>query len=58
MAHETNVPYLNHENIDEYFMSLAEEIDSAGIGFHQILIVGGAAIALKYKCSIQPCRAL
>ncbi len=51
MAHETNVPYLNHENIDEYFMSLAEEIDSAGIGFHQILVVGGAAIALKYKHS-------
>ena len=49
MAHETDIPYLNSDNIDQYFESLAEEIKKAGIGTHRILVVGGAAIALKYR---------
>lgn len=49
MAHETNVPYLNSDNINQYFEELAEEIESAGIGTHRMLVVGGAAIALKFR---------
>ena len=40
--------YLNEENIDTYLVRLAEEIEHAGIGPHQVLIVGGAAMALKF----------
>ena len=36
------------ENINEYFRILAVEIHKAGIGRHKILVVGGAAMALKY----------
>lgn len=49
MTHKTSIPYLDQNNINEYFEYLAEEIESAGIGVHRILVVGGAAIALKYK---------
>lgn len=46
--HSTSEEYLNEENIELYLHSLAEEIKRAGIGQHQLLIVGGAAMALKY----------
>ncbi len=48
MAHLADEEYLNRENIDEYMNALAESIVEAGIGKHKILIVGGAAMALKY----------
>ena len=48
MGHETDIPYLNRENINIFFESLACEIEKAEIGPHSILVVGGAAIALKY----------
>lgn len=48
MAHSTTEEYLNRDNIDEYFQLLAEEIKESGIGEHRILVVGGAAMALKY----------
>ena len=48
MAHLLEEEYLYRENIDEYLASLAESIEEAGIGRHKILIVGGAAMALKY----------
>ena len=48
MAHLVNEEYLYKENIDEYLEALASKILDAGIGKHQILIVGGAAMALKY----------
>ncbi len=48
MAHLVNEEYLYRENIDEYFDCLAKNIDEAGIGKHKILVVGGAAMALKY----------
>ena len=40
--------YLNEKNIDTYLHRLAEVIEHAGIGPHQVLIVGGAAMALKF----------
>lgn len=49
MAHETKIPFLNRDNITEYFESLSKEIEIAGIGMHSILVVGGAAIALKHR---------
>ena len=48
MAHQTTEEYLNRENMEEYFRELALEIKEAGIGRQQILVVGGAAMALKY----------
>jgi hypothetical protein len=48
MAHQASEEYLYGENIDEYFEALAREIKKAGIGRHKILVVGGAAMALKY----------
>lgn len=48
MGHLVEEEYLYRENIDEYFESLAEKIKEAGIGIHRILVVGGAAMALKY----------
>ena len=45
MAHLVNEEYLYKENIDEYLEALASKILDAGIGKHQILIVGGAAMA-------------
>ena len=48
MGHSTTEEYLNRENIEEYFQLLAETIEKANIGEHQILVVGGAAMALKY----------
>ena len=49
MAHSVNKEYLYRENIDEYFEALAKEINKKGIGQHRILVVGGAAMALKYQ---------
>lgn len=49
MAHITDEEYLSDENIDEYLNALAIEINIAGIGNHKVLIVGGAAMALKYR---------
>ena len=48
MAHQVSEEYLYGENINEYFRILAVEIHKAGIGRHKILVVGGAAMALKY----------
>lgn len=49
MAHSVEIPYLNKENIDLYLKELANEISKAEIGKHSILVVGGAAMALKYE---------
>ena len=49
MPHLTNQEYLNSQNIDEYFHHLADEIKNAGLGEHHILVVGGAAMALKFR---------
>ncbi len=48
MAHLFKEEYLYRENIDKYFEALAGKIKEAGIGTHRILVVGGAAMALKY----------
>ena len=48
MAHLVEEEYLYGENIDKYFEVLANKIKDAGIGIHRILVVGGAAMALKY----------
>lgn len=49
MGHLIEIPYLDKENIEIYLNDLAKEIEKAGIGRHTILIVGGAAMALKYE---------
>lgn len=49
MAHQTNIPYLDKKQIDLYFEVLADKILAAAIGKHKILIVGGAALAVKYE---------
>ena len=49
MAHAVEIPYLDKENIEIYLNELAVEIENAKIGKHVILIVGGAAMALKYE---------
>lgn len=49
MGHQVSEEYLNRENIDEYFDALSVKIREAGIGKHKILVVGGAAMALKYQ---------
>ena len=49
MAHSTDIPYLDKENIEKYLDELALEIERAKIGRHSILVVGGAAMALKYE---------
>ena len=49
MAHIASEEYLQRENIDEYLKELAERIAELDIGKHKILIVGGAAMALKYR---------
>lgn len=43
-----NEEYLNKNNIDEYFTALAKKVNEMGIGHHRILVVGGAAMAIKY----------
>lgn len=49
MAHSVEIPYLDKVNIEIYLNDLAVEIEKANIGKHSILIVGGAAMALKYE---------
>ena len=49
MAHSVSEEYLYRENIDKYLEALAERIKIAGIGEHKILVVGGAAMAIKYQ---------
>ncbi len=49
MAHSVSEEYLHKENIEEYLDALAQQILESGIGKHKILIVGGAAMALKYS---------
>ncbi len=49
MAHLGEQEYLNRKNIDVFFEALAGKIEAAGIGKHRILVVGGAAMALKYQ---------
>lgn len=49
MAHPVSEEYLARENIEEYFEALAGKIRETGIGHHKILVVGGAAMALKYQ---------
>ena len=48
MAHLVEDEYLYRENIDKYFEALANKIKESGIGMHRILVVGGAAMVLKY----------
>ena len=48
MGHLGEEEYLQKENIDEYISALAKEIRNAGLEKHRILVVGGAAMALKY----------
>ena len=47
MGHLVDEEYLYRENIEEYLEALAKEIKKAGVGKHRILIVGGAAMAIK-----------
>lgn len=49
MAHSIDIPYLVKENIDIYLSDLSRKIEESNIGKHSILIVGGAAMALKYS---------
>ena len=49
MGHLVSEEYLSGENIDDYFEALATKILESGIGQHKILVVGGAAMALKYQ---------
>lgn len=49
MAHLVSEEYLHKANIEEYLDALAKKIIESGIGNHRILIVGGAAMALKYQ---------
>ena len=49
MEHQVKEEFLYRENIDEYLEALAVKINEAGIGKHRLLIVGGAAMALKYQ---------
>ena len=49
MAHLATDEYLYRENIEEYLEALATSIKEQNLGKHRILIVGGAAMALKYK---------
>ena len=49
MGHLVSEEYLNKKNIEEYLAALAQKIIQAGIGKHKILIVGGAAMALKFR---------
>ncbi len=49
MGHIATEEYLYRENIDEYLEALAQKINDSGIGRHMILIVGGAAMALKVR---------
>ena len=49
MGHIVNEEYLYRENIDEYLEALARKIGEAGVGKHIILVVGGAAMAIKYQ---------
>jgi len=49
VAHSVEIPYLDKKNIELYLNDLAIEIEKANIGKHSILIVGGAALALKYE---------
>ena len=49
MTHLSKEEYLTAENMDQYFSALAMKIKAAGIGEHSILVVGGAAMALKYR---------
>lgn len=46
--HSIDIPYLDKEKIELYLTKLADEIEFANIGKHNILVVGGAAMALKY----------
>ena len=48
MAHQASEDYLYNSNIEEYLDALAQKIIETGIGKHTILIVGGAAMALKF----------
>ena len=48
MGHSVDIPYLFKDNIETYLEYLAKEIKNAEIGKHKILVVGGAAMALKY----------
>ncbi|MBO4373875.1 MAG: hypothetical protein J5829_02100 [Lachnospiraceae bacterium] len=48
MSHEAAEEYLYKENINRYLEALAITIIDRGIGKHRILVVGGAAMALKY----------
>lgn len=49
MTHLVEVPYLDKKNIELYLYELATEIERNNIGKHNLLIVGGAAMALKYE---------
>ena len=49
MAFLSSEEYLSRDNIEVYFEALAGKIREAGIGHHKILVVGGAAMALKYQ---------
>ena len=49
MEHLTDEEYLDRENIDFYFSMLADELKESGLGKHRILVVGGAAMALKFR---------
>lgn len=50
MAHITEIPYINNQNIDYLIRCLSDsvQIKYGNIENFNILIVGGSALALKY----------
>lgn len=47
MGHQTNIPYLKNKNIKIYLEELSKLLIKHNLGEHNILIVGGAAMALR-----------
>jgi hypothetical protein len=47
--HQSSTPYLKNTNINKYLERLSEILAENNLGNHSILIVGGAAVALKNK---------
>lgn len=45
--HKTNIPYLKNKNIKIYLEELSKLLVKYNLGEHNILIVGGAAMALR-----------
>lgn len=49
--HQTTIPYLKNKSINKYLERLSEILIANNLGEHNILIVGGAAMALRSRYS-------